>query len=424
MRPIGNSALVSGAIFTQPSAVPPVSGQPPTLRLRITAAAEKALRSGHPWVYSDSIRETNRSGTAGEIAVVFDRQDRFLALGFYDPDSPLRLRVLHVGSPVRLDAGWWRLRVAATLERRNGVIGPETDGFRLINGESDGWPGLVVDRYADTLVLKLYAGAWIARVQELSQWLGEALQPARIVLRFSRNITAAAEAAGFRDGQNLLGQTTAEAVQFVETGLHFEADVVRGQKTGFFLDQRENRRLVESLTQGADILNAFSFSGGFSLYAARGGARSVADLDISPHALASARRNFALNQAHPGVASAHHEQIQADCFAWLAEAPRRDFDVVILDPPSLAKREFEREGAIRAYGRLAATALPRIRSGGLLLAASCSAHVSEPEFFEAVRTTVKRSGRHATELRTTGHAPDHPATFAEAKYLKAIYLRF
>lgn len=411
-------------IFTQPSAVPPVPGQLPTLRLRITAAAEKALRNGHPWVYSDSIRETNRSGNAGEIAVVFDRQDRFLALGFYDPDSPLRLRALHVGNPVRLDAEWWRLKLATTLARRNGLIGPETNGFRLINGESDGWPGLVVDQYGATLVLKLYASAWIGRVQELARWLAEAVQSSRIVLRLSRNITAATEAAGLRDGQNLFGEATDESVTFAETGIRFEADVVRGQKTGFFLDQRENRRLVESLTRGADVLNAFSFSGGFSLYAARGGARSVADLDISPHALAAARRNFALNQAHPSIAAAHHEQIQADCFAWLAEAPRRDFDVIILDPPSLAKREFEREGAIRAYGRLVASALPRLRPGGLLLAASCSAHVSDAEFFEAVRTTVKRSGRRATELQTTSHAPDHPATFAEAKYLKAIYLRF
>ena len=210
---------------------------------------------------------------------------------------------------------------------------------------------------------------------------------------------------------------------FRESGIRFEAEVVQGQKTGFFLDQRENRRRIGDLAAGAEVLNAFSFSGGFSLYAARGGARSVADLDISGHALAAARRNFALNRDLPPVAAARHEQIQADCFAWLEESPRRDFDVVILDPPSLAKREAERAGAIQAYARLAAAGLRRVRPDGLLLAASCSAHVNETEFFEAVRGAVRRSGRRFAELGTTGHAPDHPATFPEAKYLKAIYVR-
>jgi 23S rRNA (cytosine1962-C5)-methyltransferase len=396
----------------------------PTLRLRVTAAAENALRDGHPWVYSDSIRDLNRVGATGEIGVIFDRHDRFLAFGFFDPDSPLRLRVLHVGKPVKLDATWWQSRLAATLARRNNVMGPDTDGFRLINGESDGWPGLVVDRYGDTLVLKLYATAWLQRLPDVVRWLAEATCPQRIVLRLSRNLSVAAEVAGFHDGQNLLGEALHPSVEFLETGLRFEAEVVRGQKTGFFLDQRENRRFIETLARGADLLNAFSFSGGFSLYGARGGAKSVTDLDISPHALAAARRNFALNQGLPMVAATRHEQIQADCFAWLAEAPRRDFDLLILDPPSLAKREFEREGAIQAYGRLAATGIPRVRPGGVLLAASCSAHVSAAEFFQAIRATAQRSGRRFTELKTAGHAPDHPATFPEANYLKAIYLRF
>ncbi|HTH49840.1 MAG TPA: class I SAM-dependent methyltransferase, partial [Candidatus Limnocylindria bacterium] len=195
------------------------------------------------------------------------------------------------------------------------------------------------------------------------------------------------------------------------------------QKTGFFLDQRDNRRLVETLAQGAEVLNAFSFSGGFSLYAARGGAKRVTDLDISLHALESAKRNFALNPSVPGVAAAAHEQIQGDTFAWLANAPERGFDLMILDPPSLAKREAERAAAIQAYVRLNALGLARIRPGGVLLAASCSAHVSAEEFFGAVREAARRSGRAFTELRTTGHAPDHPATFPEANYLKAIYLR-
>jgi 23S rRNA (cytosine1962-C5)-methyltransferase len=171
------------------------------------------------------------------------------------------------------------------------------------------------------------------------------------------------------------------------------------------------------------VLNTFSFSGGFSVYAARGGARVVTDLDISEHALAAAGRNFKLNQTDSTVARALHELVQANAFEWLAGNSRRKFDLVVLDPPSLAKREAERAGAIRAYGKLAESGLKHRRPGGILVACSCSAHVTAEEFFSAVRQSAAKSGRKFVELRTTRHAPDHPATFAEAEYLKAIYLR-
>ncbi|HWI56464.1 MAG TPA: class I SAM-dependent methyltransferase, partial [Bacillota bacterium] len=199
--------------------------------------------------------------------------------------------------------------------------------------------------------------------------------------------------------------------------------VLKGQKTGFFLDQRENRRRVETLAHGRRVLNAFSFSGGFSLYAARGQAPAVTDLDISAHALASAARNFALNQAKPAVIACQHERIQAEAFEWLSTSPPRQFDLIVLDPPSLAKRETERANAIRAYQRLAALGIDRLPPGGILAAFSCSAHVSAEEFFEAVRRAAAKSGRKAEELQTTGHAPDHPATIKEAEYLKGIYLK-
>jgi 23S rRNA (cytosine1962-C5)-methyltransferase len=199
--------------------------------------------------------------------------------------------------------------------------------------------------------------------------------------------------------------------------------VVRGQKTGFFLDQRENRRRVEALAGDCDVLNVFSFSGGFSLYAARGGAKSVTDLDISSHALESARRNFALNKNDSTVAACQHDTIQAEAFAWLEQNKSRQFDLVILDPPALAKREAERAGAIQAYGKLAANAIRALRRDGVLVAASCSTHVSAVEFFEIVRQATQKSDRRFVELATTAQPPDHPATFPEAHYLKCIYLK-
>jgi 23S rRNA (cytosine1962-C5)-methyltransferase len=396
----------------------------PRLRLRVTATAETIVRGGHPWLFADSIREQNREGRVGELAVIYDRKDQFLAIGLFDPESPLRVRVLHAGKPARIDDGWWREHFSAAIRRRENLFDERTNGFRWINGESDSWPGLVLDRYDAVLVLKLYTAAWLPRVEQLTRLIRNALEPERIVLRLSRNILETARKSfHLEDGQFLLGEPLGGAVVFLESGLRFEADVVRGQKTGFFLDQRENRRRVETLARDRDVLNAFSFSGGFSLYAARGGAKAVTDLDISAHALEAARRNHALNKEEPGIAACRHETIQTDAFAWLEQSRPKQFDLVILDPPSLAKREAERAGAIQAYGKLAGNGIRALRHGGFLVAASCSAHVSASEFYAAVRQAAQKSGRRVVDLETTTHPPDHLAMFPEAEYLKCIYLK-
>ncbi|GGQ94351.1 23S rRNA (cytosine(2499)-C(5))-methyltransferase [Deinococcus ruber] len=398
----------------------------PRLRLKVTPAAQKGLRAGHPWLYESSVKSQNRPGEAGELAVVLDRQDRFLAIGLYDPGSPLRVRALHVGAPVTIDGAWWAAHLDAALARREGLFEADTDGYRLLNGESDGWPGLVLDRYAQVLVLKLYTAAWFPHLPQVLALLAERFPDFAVVLRLSRNIQQAARNHRLHDGLVVQGELKSGTVIFRESGLHFEADVIQGQKTGFFLDQRENRRRVEALVQTLPaekrVLNAFSFSGGFSLYAARGGATTVVSLDISAHALRSSERNFALNHDLQAVATCRHDPIQADVFEWLANADDQ-FGLIVLDPPSLARRESERATAIRAYGRLAEDAVALLGRGGVLVSASCSAHVSAEEFFAAVRQGIERSGRSFTELETTAHAPDHLATFPEAQYLKAIYLR-
>ena len=393
------------------------------LRLRITATAETIVRAGHPWVFSASVLHANRVGQPGELAVIFDRKDKFLAVGFFDPDSPIRVRILHVGKPQTIDAAWWQMRLEQTLARRAGLFDATTTGYRLIHGESDGWPGLVLDRYDTTLVLKLYTVAWLPRLEEILALIKAQISCERIVLRLSRNIQVfAGEEFQRRDGQAVLGWEPAGAVIFSENGLRFEADVLRGQKTGFFLDQRENRHEVEMLARGRRVLNAFSFSGGFSVYAARGGAKSVTDVDLSAHALESADRNFALNQNLPGVAACRHVTVQADVFKWL-ESDLEKFDLIVLDPPSLAKRATEREGAMRAYERVNSQGIAKLARDGILVAGSCSAHVSAPEFFAAVRRAATKSGRKFTELKTLQHPPDHPAGFKEAEYLKVIYLK-
>ncbi|MEO7679025.1 MAG: class I SAM-dependent methyltransferase [Verrucomicrobiota bacterium] len=397
----------------------------PRLRLRVGATAETIVRSGHPWLFADSIREQNRDGVLGEMAVIFDRNDKFLAIGFFDPDSPLRVRILHSGKPQSIDAAWWRSHFSEATDKRSGWFDGHTTGYRLINGENDGWPGLILDRYGATLVVKLYTAAWLPNFQEIIDVIAENYSHERLVVRFSRNMQHVAQTQfQLADGQILRGPTVEGPVVFMESGLQFEADVLHGQKTGFFLDQRENRRRVESLASGRNVLNAFSFSGGFSLYAARGGARHVTDLDISAHALESARRNFALNQSIARVAECKHETIQTDAFEWIGTNSDRKFDLIVLDPPSLAKREDERAGAIQAYGKLARQGMAHLKPGGILVAASCSAHVSSDEVFTVIREMARATGRRHHEIETTAHAPDHPARFREGHYLKCIYLKF
>jgi 23S rRNA (cytosine1962-C5)-methyltransferase len=398
--------------------------KPTRLRLRVTATAETIVRGGHPWLFSDSVLASNHAGQTGELAVIYDRKDKFLAVGLFDSDSPIRVRILHAGKPQTIDATWWKSHLEKSLARRSGLFDAQTTGFRLIHGESDGWPGLVLDRYDTTLVLKLYTAAWLPRLDEILSFIKEKISCERIILRLSRNIQPLAEKQFHqRDGIILFGTPPQGAVIFSENGVRFEADVMRGQKTGFFLDQRENRREVESLARGKKVLNAFSFSGGFSVYAARGGANSVTDLDISAHALESAKRNFALNKNFSAVAACRHETVQADAFEWIEITPAK-FDLIVLDPPSLAKRAAEREGAIRAYENLNFNGVARLAHNGILVAGSCSAHVSAGDFFDAVRRAALKSGRKFSELKTSLHPPDHPAGFKEAEYLKVIYLKF
>jgi len=397
------------------------SGTKPSLRLRVTAAAETIVRGGHPWVFAQSVRAQNRDGETGELAVIFDRKDRFLAVGLFDADSPIRVRILHAGKPQVIDAAFWERRAQNAFGRRDGFFDSQTAGYRCINGESDGWPGLVLDRYADTHVLKLYTAAWLPRLDVLAPLLARGN---RLVLRLSRNMQeAAANRFHAHDGELLLGEPLAGPVEFLENGLRFEADVVRGQKTGFFLDQRENRRDVKALADGREVLNLFSYTGGFSLYAGDGGAESVCSIDISELALAGARRNFALNADRPAIARCRHETIQADVFDWLRQESPRRFDLIVLDPPSMAKKESERAEAIAAYTKLIAGALARLNKNGVLVASSCSAHVSATEFFNLTLEAARKTGRSFVEWKRTGHAADHPATFAEAEYLKCIYLR-
>jgi 23S rRNA (cytosine1962-C5)-methyltransferase len=391
------------------------------LALRVTPAAERAIRSGHPWLYADAITQQKQNGRAGDLAVIFDRHNRFLAVGLYDPASPLRVRILHQGSPATINADWWTAQIRRAAAARPGLPSAQTTGYRLLYGENDGFPGLVADCYGETCVLKLYTAAWLPHLDEVLAGLTAVLHPARIVLRLSR----AVQLPGLADGAILHGPPLTGPVVFLENGLRFAADVVAGQKTGFFLDQRDNRARVEPLAAGRDVLNVFAYTGGFSLYAARGGAREVVSLDLSRPALEAAAANFALNADQPAIAAARHDLLVGDAFVEMARLADngRVFDLVIIDPPAFAKKQAEVARALGAYERLVKLGLAVLRPGGVLVMASCSSRVSAEQFFKLVEQTAKEEKRPLHPFAHTTHPLDHPVRFPEAAYLKCLFGR-
>ena len=392
--------------------------------LRVTPAAERALRRGHPWLFDRAVCHQSHDGRPGDLAVIFDRRRRFLAIGLYDPCSPLRVRVLQRGEPATIDRDWFRARLASAAQLRACLPGEGTTGYRLVHGENDGLPGLVVDRYDRALVLKLYTSAWIPHLRDVLPALAEVFPAERFALRLGRAVQAQPRYLhGLSDGAVLFGPPLDRPVVFRENGLRFEADPVHGQKTGFFLDQRDNRARVEKLSSGKTVLNAFAYTGGFSVYAARGGALAVLSLDVSRPALAAAARNFALNQDQPSVAAAKHERLAGDAFGALARMGQggRRFDVVILDPPAFARNRAQTAQALSAYARLTHLGLGVLRPDGTLVQASCSGPVAVDAFFSAVNKAAVRAGRPLREIERTGHPLDHPVAFPEGTYLKCLF---
>jgi len=408
-------------------------GNPPDrIAVRVKEKGAKALRQGHPWLFEDSIEKISRDGKPGDVAVVFNQEKSVLGAGLYDPSSPVRVKVLSFGaSKIPVGRELFRKLCLEAKQLRDGKISSDTNAWRLLNGESDAFPGMVADKYADALVLKVYTPAFIPWLGDIADSLFE-LYPElrRLAIRFSREVQRMSDEVrfGLLDGTLFTDGPAAwdGSVQFLENGIIFEADVKSGQKTGFFLDQRDNRAAVGELSKGAGkVLNLFSYSGGFSLYAARAGAAEVYSVDFSKHAIAAACRNFALNSNDRNIASCRHTGITGDAFAVMDELEKEKklFDIVVVDPPSFAKSAAEKETAIKSYARLARSAVKLIRKNGILVFASCSSRICADELFEMIHQTAASVGRPLDEFSRTSHAADHPAKFKESSYLKCLYAR-
>ncbi len=393
------------------------------LAVRVTPDALRHIRSGHPWVFEESVTSISHEADVGDVSVIFDNDRKFVALALYDPDSPIQFRILHVGKPTPIDADWWRSTIDAALAvRAPFTTAPDADrlAYRVLNGENDGVSGLVVDRFAGVLVIKLYSAAWFAHLVPVVNALLDLTGCSGVVLRLARNLQTR-ETFGLVDGDVIAGDLPDGPVRFLEAGLEFDADVRTGQKTGHFLDQRANRIRVGEMSAGREVLDVFASTGGFSVHAAAGGARSVHAVDLSAPTLAAAEHNVALNAHLDAVRACAFTTEVGDAFEVMAQLARagHDYDLVVVDPPSFAQRQANVEGALRAYTRLTHLALRLVRPGGTLVQASCSSRVTAEQFFDTVVDAAESAGRPLSEIARTGHDIDHPVTFREGAYLKA-----
>lgn len=396
------------------------------ISVRVKGAAERALRQGHPWVFEESILRQSHLGNAGDLAVIYDRaKNNFLAVGLYDPLSPIRIKVLQALKPLRIDHAFFAEKLKAAQAKREPLINDGTTGYRLVYGESDGFPALILDRYGDTLVMKLYTTAWLPHLEALIGALEETIVYDNLVLRLSRALQSdrlnIAKLYGLEDGQLLIGDGGDEPVQFVENGLLFQADVKKGHKTGFFFDQRENRQKARELATGRRVLDVFAYTGAFSVYALAGGARTITALDASEQALQALKRNVESN----GFDAELIDVMPGDAFASLLQLiqARRKFNMVIVDPPAFANSRASMRKAVLAYRRLVEMALRLLANDGVLVMASCSSRIHAEMFYQLVERSAMVAGFTLEVIEKTGHALDHPVGFPEAAYLKALFAR-
>lgn len=389
--------------------------------VKLKSKAEALVRKGHPWVFDQSIIKQNREGHAGDIAVIFDtRKDKFLACGFYDPESPIRIKILQANTPTTINRAWFKEKIEAAYARRLPLLETDTTAYRLLYGENDGLPSLVADVYDTALVVKLYSQVWMPYLKDVIPELLEISKTKTVILRLSRNVQKEGSPYGLRDGQVIHGTLDDEVITYHEHGVRFSANVVRGHKTGAFLDHRENRKKVGEMADGKTMLDVFSYAGGFSVHALARGATEVTSLDISAQAQEVAKQNAALN-----TFSGTHTAMVGDAFKLLSELAdqNRTFDIVVIDPPSFAKSKVEVERALHSYQKLAILGAKLVNKSGLLVLASCSSRVSADQFFKLTEESIGKVVPAYTVLETTQHDVDHPIGFPEGAYLKCIYFR-
>lgn len=387
-------------------------------KIVLKSGKDQSLKRFHPWVFSGAIKKIYGNVAEGDLVAVYSNKDEFLGLGHYQIGS-IAVRIISF-KEVTPDYKFWKEKIESAWRLRQSLgfgNNEETNVFRLIHAEGDGMPGLIVDFYNGTAVMQMHSiGMYFIReelVKALHEVLGEKLKAV-----YDKSAKTLPFKADIEPKDGLLFGESAEN-EVLEYGLKFKVDWETGQKTGFFIDQRENRLLVQQYAKNRDVLNVFCYTGGFSFYAMKGGAKLVHSVDASAKAIDLTNENVELNFP----VDARHEAFAADAFEYLKDIQDK-YDLIILDPPAFAKHRNALHQALQGYKRINTRAFEQIRSGGILFTFSCSQVVSKDRFREAVFSAAAISGRTVRILHQLTQPTDHPINIyhPEGEYLKGLVL--
>lgn len=396
--------------------------KPKRLAVKLNSKGEQFVVQGHPWVFSNNIIKINDDAKSGDLAIIFGKnKNRVVGLGLYDASSPIRIKMLRSSTEkVEINADFFHRNIEKAYRKRQALLKTNTNSYRLLFGENDEFPGLIADVYASVLVVKIYSEIWLPYLETIIPSLQQTSKVETVVIRLSRNLEQS-KSHQLKNGDVVYGTLENEVVHFIEHGVNFSANVIKGHKTGYFLDHRANRKQVGAWSKNKTVLDVFSYAGGFSVHALANGAKEVTSLDISKQALEIALDNGKLNSY-----SGEHKTITGDAFEELKKLIKNKitFDVVVIDPPSFAKQASEVELAKKKYAQLAELGEKLTAKKGLLVLASCSSRVLAQSFFDINNEVLSSIKRHYKMILKTQHDTDHPVAFLEGAYLKCGYYRF
>jgi 23S rRNA (cytosine1962-C5)-methyltransferase len=387
------------------------------VRIFLKPGKDSSLLRFHPWVFSGAIQRMDGKPSEGDVVEVFSNTQEFLAIGHYQIGS-IAVRILSFKQEIP-DRDFWFDKVKSVYLMRVslGLINPVNDTYRLIHGEGDNLPGLIVDVYGDSAVIQAHSIGMHEMRNILAESIAEVVPAVKNVFYKSENTLPFKGPVSPEDGY-LIGKDTG-TYPAVENGLKFQVDWLKGQKTGFFVDQRENRALLEQYSKGKKVLNMFCYTGGFSVYAMRGGAELVHSVDSSAKAIELTNKNVELN--FPG--DNRHAAFAEDAFKYL-NSNQQQYDLIILDPPAFAKHRDALRNALKGYKRLNAKGIEQIKPGGILFTFSCSQVVTREQFRLAVFSAAAETGRNVRILHQLSQPADHPVNIyhPEGEYLKGLVL--
>jgi len=382
--------------------------------IRLKPKEQRRLQKGHLWVFSNELQTVPHDIAAGETVRLLTHDGKPVGSGFYNPHSLIAFRMLSREGELP-DRTFFSKKISEALRLREAIYRlDDTNTWRLVHGESDGLPGLVIDRFNRVVVLQAFSAGMDCHLPLVSEVIDELLQPEAIVVRNESQLRELEGLPLYKDIVKGERENTRQIIH--DAGISFEVDLYEGQKTGFFLDQRENRRFIRSFSEKADVLDVFTNDGGFALNALYGGARSAIMVDISEETLKRAEKNALLNGFD------NFSLIAGDAFSLLntMSEEKEQFDVVVLDPPSFTKSRKNLPAALKAYKRLNKLGLQLVKPGGFLATASCSHHVSEEDFLNAIHQAALSAGRQLRMIHKNSQPPDHPVLLSmpETGYLK------